>query len=74
MAVMASPEDELAKRARFLRNAAPQQFEDFRTAFIAYYSRQIEVLVFATDNLPLAQGHAQQCRKLAQILDEARNG
>jgi hypothetical protein len=71
---MASVEDELTKRARFLRNAAPQQYEDFYAAFIAYGNRHLEALILATDNLPLAQGHTQQCRKLAQILDEARNG
>jgi hypothetical protein len=66
--------DELVKRARFLRNAAPQQFEDFCTAFADYTNHQLETLVVATDSLPLAQGHVQQCKKICQMLTEVKHG
>jgi hypothetical protein len=66
--------DELAKRARFLRNAAPQQFADFHAAFVDYTDRQYEVMVQTTENLQQAQGHAQQCKKILDVLEGVRNG
>ena len=67
---MKDQEKELVNRMRFLRNAAPQQFVDFRAAFIAYLTVQLENLIVATDNLPQVQGHAQQCSKLMKLIDE----
>jgi hypothetical protein len=69
-----STTDELTKHARFMRNASPQAFQDFYAAFVDYTDRQYEVMVCTTDNIQLAQGHAQQCRKILQALEGARNG
>jgi hypothetical protein len=57
-----------------MRNASPQAFQDFYAAFVDYTDRQYEVMVCTTDNIQLAQGHAQQCRKILQALEGARNG
>jgi hypothetical protein len=69
-----STTDELLKRARFLKNAAPQAYNDFYAAFADYTDRQYEILVHVTDNWQQAQGHAQQCKKLLNILEGAKNG
>ena len=61
---------ELVQRLRFLRNAAPQQFRDFKTAFEAYTQQRYENMVQTTDNLRQAQGHAQQCRAILDLLEE----
>jgi hypothetical protein len=69
-----STTDELTKQARFIRNASPSAFQGFYAAFIDYTDRQYEQLVKATENLPLAQGHAQQCQKILDALERAKNG
>jgi hypothetical protein len=66
--------DELARRARFLRNASPQAFADFYAAFVDYTDRQYEVMVTTTENLQQAQGHAQQCKKILDVLESVKNG
>ena len=66
--------DELTKKARFLRNAAPQQFADFFAEFVAYTDRQYETMVLTTENLHNAQGHAQQCKVIVDALERAKNG
>ena len=63
---------ELDTYARFLRNAAPQPFDDFCTVFEKYTGETVENMINATTNLPLAQGHAQQCAKILQILEKAK--
>jgi hypothetical protein len=66
---------EITKRARFLRNAAPQQFADFLTEFLAYTAHQYEVMVQTTaEKLHNAQGHAQQCKAIVDALERAKNG
>jgi hypothetical protein len=70
-----STTDELTKRARFLRNAAPQQFNDFYAAFVDYTDRKYEGLVQAeTGNFLQLQGQAQQCQALLQLLEGVKNG
>jgi hypothetical protein len=69
-----STTDELARRARFLRNAAPQQFSDFYAAFVEYTEGQFKTLVWETDNLQRVQGHAQQCKKILDVLEGVKNG
>ena len=70
-----STTDELTKRARFMRNAAPQQFNEFFAAFVEYADRKYEGLVQAeTGNFLQLQGQAQQCQALVQLLDGVRNG
>jgi hypothetical protein len=70
-----STTDELLKRARFLRNAAPQAFADFHAAFAAYTEGQYETMVLTTaESLQNAQGHAQQCKKILNVLDGVKNG
>jgi hypothetical protein len=69
-----STTDELAKRARILRNAAPREFHEFYAAFIEYSERQTGVLLLVTDNWQNFQGHAQQCKKIADVLEGVRNG
>jgi hypothetical protein len=69
-----STTDELSKRARYMRNASPQAFLDFYAAFVDYTDRQYEVMVHTTENLPNAQGHAQQCKKILDVLEGVKNG
>jgi len=69
-----STTDELTQRARFLRNAAPREFQDFFAAFVEYTNRQYEVMVQTTENLERAQGHAQQCKAIVEALERAKNG
>jgi hypothetical protein len=71
---MSTTTDELSKRARFLRNAAPQAYQEFHAAFAAYAGDATKILVETTENFQLYQGHAQQLRKLLLILDGAKNG
>jgi len=71
---MSAATKELADYARFLRNAAPQEFSNFHAAFEKYTDSTLDNLVFATGDLPLVQGHAQQCVKLLRILEEIKNG
>lgn len=68
-----STTDELSKRARFLRNAAPQAYLDFYAAFVDYTDRQYEMLVNTPENLQQAQGHAQQCKKILAVLEGVKN-
>jgi ABC-type amino acid transport substrate-binding protein len=66
--------DDLGQKAKFLRNAAPQQFNDFCQAFAAYTNERIDALIFATGNIERAQGQSQQCIKIAKLLNEVRIG
>lgn len=66
--------DELTKQARFIRNASPSAFQGFCTAFAAYTAHQYEMLVLTDQNVPNAQGHAQQCKKILDALERAKNG
>jgi hypothetical protein len=65
---------ELTTYARFLRNASPQAFDDFFAAFAKYTRDQADILVITTENLQLAQGHAQQCKKILDALEEVKRG
>ncbi len=67
-----SSTDELTRRARFLYHAAPREFQEFFAAFVNYTDQQYEVLVMVTDKWQQAQGHAQQCKKIVGILEEAK--
>lgn len=69
-----STTEELTKHARFLRNASPSAFQGFYAAFVDYTDRQYEILVQTTENLQNAQGHAQQCKKILEALERAKNG
>jgi hypothetical protein len=69
-----SSTDNLTKKARFLRNAAPRMFDEFYEAFAAYAATASEILVMTTENWQLCQGHAQQCKKILKALEEAKNG
>ena len=71
---MTAATDELSTRARFLRNAAPQPFQDFLAAFANYTDRKFVDLVDATDNFQNVQGHAQQCKAILKVLEGVRNG
>lgn len=69
-----SSTDNLMRKARFLRNAAPQQFTDFYGAFVEYAETAAEIMIMTTENLQLYQGHAQQCLKILKALEDAKNG
>lgn len=69
-----SSTDTLKTKARFLRNAAPRAYDEFFGAFAKYTEAANETLVEVTENWPLYQGHAQQCKKLMRVLEEAKNG
>ena len=49
---------DLANYARFLRNAAPQAFDDFVNSFARYTADTVQNMINANANLPVAQGHA----------------
>jgi hypothetical protein len=66
--------DELTKRARYMRNAAPQQFLDFYAAFAVFTAQHFELLVDTDINLQRAQGHAQMCKKIRDVLEGVKNG
>lgn len=70
---MSSTKD-LTDHARFLRAAAPREFEEFYGAMARYTGQQSENLVNTTENVFVAQGHAQQCLKLLRALGDAKNG
>ena len=63
---------ELTDYARFLRNAAPREFDAFRSAFANYTKATITDMVAATGDLSLVQGRAQQCVKIMQLLEEIK--
>lgn len=65
---------ELEQYARFLRNAAPQEFDKFRAAFAAYTRYMTDALVNSTTEFQVAQGRAQQCVKILRLLEEIKNG
>lgn len=62
----------LTQTAKFLRNAAPREFEQFRVAFDAYANETVSNLINATVNLERAQGMAQQCIKLTTMLEKTK--
>lgn len=65
---------ELSDYARFLRNGAPDAYAAFVSAFAKYTTQTVENLIQTTENLQLAQGHAQQALKLLRALEEVKNG
>jgi hypothetical protein len=69
---MSSTKD-ITDNARFLRNASPQAFDKFIVAFAQYTAQATDNLVNTTTDLPVAQGRAQQCVKILQALQEARD-
>lgn len=66
--------DGLVAKARFMRNAAPQQYADFCVAFADFARAVADKLVVADENIQLYQGHAQQCKHILRVLEEAKNG
>jgi len=67
--------EELEKRARFLHNAAPREFNEFFAAAVNFADSKFKDLVHAEPNNFLQmQGHAQMCKVLVQVLEGARNG
>jgi hypothetical protein len=71
---MSTTTKELVEYGRFLRNAAPREFEAFYIAFEKYTELTIYNLVNATGDLTLSQGHAQQSIKILRVLEEIKNG
>ena len=69
-----SSDENLVKKARFLRNAAPQQFADFFGAFAEYAEAAAEIMIQATENIQRFQGHAQQAKNILALLEKAKNG
>lgn len=69
-----SSTDKLTKQARFLRNAAPQQYSDFCGELAEYYQLAATAMIYATENVQLYQGHAQQLVAILKALEEAKNG
>jgi regulator of sigma D len=69
-----SSTDELAKRARYMRNASPQTYLDFCAAFTDFTAKHFEILVNTTINLERAQGHAQMCKKILDVLEGVKHG
>lgn len=65
---------ELIEPGKFLRNAAPQKFDEFLLAFGRYTQQQFDKLLIVEENMQLAQGHAQQCVRILKTLEEIKNG
>jgi hypothetical protein len=66
--------DRLVEQARFLRNAAPEQFDRFLDELRSYSLQMTENLIYTTENPQLAQGHAQQCVNLVRALEKVKHG
>jgi hypothetical protein len=66
--------ENLTVKARFLRNASPRAYDEFLAAFTNYTQGMTDILVLATDNWQVCQGHVQQCKKLMKALEEAKDG
>jgi hypothetical protein len=64
--------NDLTTTVQRLRNAAPQQFEEFRTAFRVYTADIVRDFVMAENKLEQMQGQAQQCRKFSEILEKTK--
>jgi hypothetical protein len=69
-----SSTDNLMVKARFLRNAAPRAYDEFLGVFAEYTQAAGATLVMTTENFQLYQGHVQQCLKILQVFEEAKNG
>ena len=69
-----SSTSKLTEKARFLRNASPQAFDEFLKVFAEYTEATVVHMITATENWQLYQGHVQQCIKLRQAFEEAKNG
>jgi len=67
---MAASTKDLVERARFLRNAAPEPYANFLAELRNYTLGVTQTLIFTTENVQIAQGHAQQCLKLTEALEE----
>jgi len=67
-------DEALKVKARFLRNASPRAYDEFCEAFAVYSANAFDVLLVATENWQLYQGHAQQCQKLMKVFEETKNG
>ena len=67
---------DLVDRGRFLRNAAPREFDGFYQAFEKYAETVVYGVLSADGEQELlrVQGHAQQCVKILQVLEEIKNG
>ena len=63
---------DLTDQARFLRNASPQAYDKFFAAFADYAAQMTANLIQTTENLQVAQGHAQLAMKLLRALEAAR--
>lgn len=69
---MAKAFDQLIQTTQFLRNAAPREFDQFRTAFEQYTDDVFNNVLEATIDLSRLQGQAQQCKKLLLMLKEIK--
>lgn len=72
---MAATTAELVTYGRFLRNAAPEEFDRFREALERYQTTLLLNLIEADAGSFLhRQGQANQCRALLGVLKECENG
>ena len=54
------------------RNASPQAYDKFFAAFADYAAQMTDNLIQTTENLQVAQGHAQLAMKVLRALEAAR--
>jgi hypothetical protein len=72
---MSASTKDISAHARFIRNAAPQVYEDFCKEFEKYTEASIVAVIETTgEELVRAQGRAQQCLKILRVLQEVKNG
>jgi branched-subunit amino acid transport protein len=67
---------DLIEHGRFLRNAAPREFEEFVKVFESYVDTVTYAMLTAVNKHDLlrAQGRSQQCVKVLQLLGEIKDG
>ena len=59
----------LSDSIKFLRNAAPDEFEQFRQAFAQFSAEASDTLIKSVEKLKVLQGQAQMCVKVLQLLN-----
>jgi hypothetical protein len=65
---------ELVAKARFLRNASPQAYDEFCKAVENYAESATATLIMASENTQLHQGYVRQCLAFMTAFEEAKNG
>jgi len=63
----------LTDSIRFLRNAAPEEFEQFHQAFARYADEVRHTLVHGSEKLEVLQGQARMCEHILDLLNSGES-